>query len=212
MTSDTIGVPNPVDSRTPVPPGHITSVITHLEMTRRPKRAALPDTILTMRKAANLSVTEYQNLFRLIGAPWLWFGRLCQSEESLATLLANPAMPLYIIEDRKREIAGMLELDFCQKGMCEIVYLGLVPSLNGKGLGKWLMAQCLMLAWAGQKDLPPIERIWLKTCTLDHPAALSFYRKQGLTPFAQEIEIYPDPRLTGHLPMDSAPQIPIFQP
>lgn len=208
-------IDHPIDRREPVPPGHIASIITHLEMTQRPRPAPLPDAPLTLRKAAHISVQDYRTLFRLVGARWLWFSRLTQSDKEIEQILSDPHIALFIIEDRKGESAGLLELDFRIPSACEIVYLGLVPTLNGKGFGKWLMAQCLMLSWAGlkqagQNTVPAIERVWLKTCTLDHPAAMPFYRKYGFIPYAQETEIYPDPRLTGHLPMDSAPQIPLL--
>jgi GNAT superfamily N-acetyltransferase len=203
-------IANPVDRKEPVPPGHIASIITHLQMTQKPRPAPLPSAPLTIRKAANIRAKDYQTLFRLVGAPWLWFGRLCQSDDEIERILADPHIALFIIEDRKGESAGMLELDFRTPCACEIAYLGLVSSLNGKGFGKWLMAHSLMLSWAGLKTLAAIERVWLKTCTLDHPAAMPFYRKNGFMPYAQETEIYPDPRLSGLLPMDSAPQIPLL--
>jgi len=194
-----------------VPPGHIASVVTHLEMTSRPKARPFPNAPLHLRRLKNPEPTAYRSLYKLVGAPWLWFSRLCYSDEELAALLTNPATQLSIIEDRRRDAAGMLELDFRQDGQCEITYLGLVPSLNGKGFGTWLMAHGLALAWAGQKNRPTVERVWLRTCTLDHPGAMAFYQKNGFTPVKQEIEIYPDPRLSGDLPMDSAPQIPVFR-
>lgn len=201
-----------MESKEPVPPGHIASIITHLEMTERQGRRPLPDAPLSLRKCRDMTISDYKTLFRLVGAPWLWFSRLCQSDEELAGLLAHPEMALFVIEDRKGESAGILELDFRVAGACEIVYLGLVPALNGKGFGQWLMAHALALAWAGPKTLQPVERVWLRTCTLDHPAALPFYRKHGFVPLAQEIEVYPDPRLSGQLPENSAPQIPLLRP
>jgi len=48
------------------------------------------------------------------------------------------------------------------------------------------------------------------TCTLDHPAALSAYRRAGFEPYRRAIEHFPDPRLIGILPRDCAPQIPLI--
>ena len=45
---------------------------------------------------------------------------------------------------------------------------------------------------------------------LDHPSALGFYRAQGFVPFARAVETFPDPRLTGHLPRDAAPHVPLL--
>jgi hypothetical protein len=65
------------------------------------------------------------------------------------------------------------------------------------------MAETLARAWA-----KGVERVWLHTCTLDHPAALGFYRAQGFEATKRTIETFPDPRALGLLPMASAPQIP----
>ena len=66
-----------------------------------------------------------------------------------------------------------------------------------------LMAQALAFAW--RKD---VERLWVHTCTLDHPTALGFYRRHGFVPYKRTIETFPDPRLLGVLPADAAPHIP----
>jgi GNAT superfamily N-acetyltransferase len=100
---------------------------------------------------------------------------------------------------------GMLELDYRTPGECELSYFGLIPELSGKGHGRWLMAQTLIRAWR-----PGIRRVWVHTCTLDHPSALGFYRAQGFIAFRRDVETFRDPRLSGHLPRDAAPQIPVL--
>ena len=55
-----------------------------------------------------------------------------------------------------------------------------------------------------------MDRLWLHTCTLDHPAALRFYRRAGLRPYLRAIEVADDPRLTGRMPRDAAPDLPIL--
>jgi GNAT superfamily N-acetyltransferase len=100
---------------------------------------------------------------------------------------------------------GLLELDFRTRGECLIRFLGLAPELAGQGHGKWLFAETLRLAWR-----PGVERVRVHTCSLDHPAALPSYLRAGFRPYARAFESFPDPRLAGLLPMDAAPQIPIF--
>jgi len=53
--------------------------------------------------------------------------------------------------------------------------------------------------------------VWLHTCTLDSPAALTFYMKCGFRAYKRGIEVADDPRLRGLLPLDIAPQIPIIR-
>ena len=98
---------------------------------------------------------------------------------------------------------GMVELDFRREGACEIGYFALVPELAGQGHGRWLMAQALAIGWR-----PGVAKVWLHTCTLDHPSALGFYRAQGFVAVKRTIETFPDPRASGLLQPETAPQIP----
>ncbi len=67
------------------------------------------------------------------------------------------------------------------------------------------MAETLARAWN-----KGVERVWLHTCTLDHPGALGFYRAQGFVAVKRTIETFPDSRTSGVLPRDAAPQIPLL--
>jgi hypothetical protein len=67
------------------------------------------------------------------------------------------------------------------------------------------MAEALARAWT-----PGTRRVWLHTCTLDHPAALGFYRAQGFTATARTVEVFADPRVLGVLPANAAPQVPLL--
>jgi len=78
-------------------------------------------------------------------------------------------------------------------------------SWTGLGLGAWLMAEALRLAWRDG-----VKRVHVHTCSLDHPAALGAYRRAGFIPYGRAIERFPDPRLLGILPPDCAPQVPLF--
>ena len=75
----------------------------------------------------------------------------------------------------------------------------------GKGAGRALLAYTLPIEW----EYKP-SRIWVHTCTSDHPSALAFYRKCGFVPYKRAIEIADDPRLTGDVSREAAPHIPIL--
>jgi MOSC domain-containing protein YiiM/ribosomal protein S18 acetylase RimI-like enzyme len=63
----------------------------------------------------------------------------------------------------------------------EIAYLGLMPEFIGQGLGKYLLSQAIAKAW----ELQP-QRIWLHTCSLDHPHALANYLDRGFQVFKED--------------------------
>ena len=183
-----------------VPPGHLGAVVTYLEMTERPKPRALPPSPLRLERWRVVEPDKYRLLFRRVGGRWLWFSRLLMDD---STLMANVA-EVHAIVDRAGIEVGMLELDFRKGGECLVRFLGLVPELAGQGHGKWLFAQLMALAWR-----PGVARVHVNTCTLDHPAALPSYLRAGFKAYKRAFESFPDPRASGVLPPDVAPQIPL---
>jgi GNAT superfamily N-acetyltransferase len=192
---------------TPVQPGELAAVVTSLEMRDRPRPRRLPASSLRLAQWAEPSLDGYRTLFRRVGAPWLWFSRLVLDDEALAAIVRHPQVEVHAVVDRAGIEVGMLELDFRQPGECELAFFGLVPELTGRGLGGWLMDNALALGWRRH-----VERMWVHTCTLDHPGALGFYRRHGFVPFARAVETFADPRLIGILPRDAAPQTPLIDP
>ena len=184
-----------------VPDGYLAAVVTSLEQTLRPRPAPMPDSHLRLVAWRTPDPAKYRALFRRVGAPWLWFSRLVMSDAALTLAIDHPQVAVYAVVDPAGIEVGMVELDFRNPGACELAYFGLIPDLARQGHGRWLMAHTLALAW--RKD---VTRVWVHTCTLDHSAALGFYRAQGFVPFKREVETFPDPRLSGHLPRDASPQ------
>ncbi|MBU0773681.1 MAG: GNAT family N-acetyltransferase [Alphaproteobacteria bacterium] len=183
----------------------VAAVVTHLEMRARPRPAPIPPAPLQLVRWKAPKIDTYRALFRRVGEPWLWFSRLVMSDESLAAIIHDPMVEIYAVADPRGIEVGLLELDFRAMPDCELAFFGLVPQLNGKGHGKWLMAQAKALAWR-----KGVERFWVHTCTLDSPAALGFYIKAGFVPTRREIETFADPRLAGILPRDCAPHVPLL--
>jgi GNAT superfamily N-acetyltransferase len=183
--------------------GELAAVVTYLEMHAPPTAPALPSH-LSLRRLENPDPGEYRRLFRLVGERWLWFSRLVMDDAELAAIIRHPDVELFAIANRTGNEVGLLELDFREAGQCEIAFIGLVPDLAGRGHGRWLLAEALRLAWRDG-----VARVHVHTCTLDHPAALSAYRRAGFTAYRRAIERFPDPRLLGILPADCAPQLPL---
>ncbi|MDJ0994223.1 MAG: GNAT family N-acetyltransferase [Dinoroseobacter sp.] len=192
-----------------VPPGKIATVVTHLEMAAPPKPRSAPEVPgLVLTPMAVPDPEAYRALYMAVGGlPWMWFSRMALSTEALVGILGDRDVEVFVLRDGARPV-GLLELDFRNAGACELAFLGLVPDAVGQGAGRYLMNIALTRAWAR----PGVSRVWVHTCTLDHPAALGFYIRSGFTPFRQEIEVADDPRLTGVLPRKAAPHIPVFEP
>ena len=196
----------------PVPPGHLATVVTSLEMRSPPTAAAGPakSALKLERWRAPVDRDRYRSLFREIGAPWLWQGRLIMPDADLSKILDHPDIEVHVATRRDGTPVGLLELDFRVPHEFEIAYFGLSPAMTGNGHGAWLMAHCLRLGWSGGETKRPITRGWVHTCDLDHPSALGFYQREGFTPFRREVELIPDPRQTGIHPRDTAPRVPLL--
>jgi GNAT superfamily N-acetyltransferase len=188
----------------PVADNELAAVVTYLEMTR-PSDVTVPPSSLSLRLVEVPEPEHYRDLFRLVGARWLWFSRLVMDDAHLAGIVQHPKVELHAVLDEPGREVGMLELDFREPQECELAFIGLVPEFAGQGHGKWLLAEAIRRAWR-----EGVERVHVHTCSLDHPAALSAYRRAGFIPYKRAIERFPDPRLSGFLPKDCAPQVPLL--
>ncbi|MEI5686195.1 GNAT family N-acetyltransferase [Sphingomonas kyungheensis] len=186
-----------------VAPDLLATIVTTLEMTRRPPLRPLPASPLRLVRWAEPQPDRYRTLFRRVGGPWLWYSRLAMDDATLTAIIHDPQVQVHAVVDRAGIEIGLLELDFRHAGACELSYFGLVPELAGQGHGRWLMAEAIARAW-----LPGVTRLWVHTCTLDHPSALNFYRAQGFTAVKRTIETFADPRAIGLLPVEAGAHVP----
>ena len=196
------------DGLVPVPAGKIATVVTHLEMAEKPDlRPAFEPSGVTLARHRNPNLDWYRDLFRRVGGTdWLWFSRLLLNDEALAAEIGVEEVEVFSVRLGGADV-GLLELDFRETEHCHLAYFGLTAEAIGQGIGRWLMNVAITRAWRRS-----ITHFKVNTCTLDHPSALGFYRRSGFVPVRQEIEVADDPRLTGVLPPDAAPHIPVIRP
>ena len=195
-----------LDGYTDLPPGKIANVVTFLERTDRPGPARPPAPGLAIAEVRQPDAAWYRALYRRIGGNWLWFSRAVMSDDELAALIARPTTTVLALQ-RSSDPIGLAELDFSQPGEVEIVTFGVVPEATGTGAARVLMDGTLANAFRHG-----IRRVWLHTCTFDHPAAVRFYVREGFRAFKFAIEVSDDPRLTGFLREDAAPHVPLIRP
>ena len=185
-----------------VPGGKIAAVVTHLEMTARPARRDDPLGAWSLRKVDVPGLDWYRDLYRRVGEEWLWSSRARRSDTELAAVIHAPGIEVYALVVHGRD-EGLLELDFREAGQCELVYFGVTAGLIGTGAARFLMNRALEIAWS--RDL---RRVWVHTCTFDHPSAVAFYQRSGFRPFRRQVEIANDPRLDGTTPRTAARHVP----
>jgi GNAT superfamily N-acetyltransferase len=187
-----------------VPPGKLVSVVTSLEMCERPALRAEVSPSWSLRHEANPDAGWYKELYAKLGGDWLWFSRLTMPERELRSIIQNRDVQIHVLKAFDRD-EGILELDFREPKSCEISFFAVAATLRGQGAGRWLMNRAIELAWTRQ-----IDRLWVHTCSYDHPGALAFYERSGFRPYLRRVEVADDPRLSGHLPREAAPHVAIL--
>jgi GNAT superfamily N-acetyltransferase len=175
----------------------------------KPRSPRESDANLVLTPWKKPALADFRELFRRVGQDWLWYSRLIMADEKLRYILDDTDVDLYRLSEND-QVLGLLELDFRDPGQCELSFFGLVREAIGKGAGRFLVDRAIALAWNRGADKKPIERMWVHTCTFDHPSALGFYQKAGFTPYAFMVEVADDPRHSGHLPRDAAPHVPLI--
>jgi GNAT superfamily N-acetyltransferase len=94
--------------------------------------------------------------------------------------LDRPVLETWVLSDHGAPV-GYCELEAQDAGRVEIAYFGLLPQWVGKGIGAHLLSATIDRAWRF-----PARRVWVHTCTLDHPHALQNYIDRGFKPFREE--------------------------
>jgi GNAT superfamily N-acetyltransferase len=192
---------------TDLPPGKIANVVTYLEMLPPPPQPEGPDRLdLVFRRVPKPDLSWYRATIRLIGEEWLWFSPLVMADAELAALLRDPLREVYVLE-RDGETAGIGELDRRVAGEAEVSFFGVAASEFGTGAARHLMNRILEQAFRDGT-----RRVWLHTCTFDHPAAVPFYLKSGFRPFKFAIEVTDDPRLNGRLAETAGAHVALIRP
>ena len=156
---------------------------TYLEM-RSPdelRPADTPEPTPAIERVEHCSPELFRFLYAEVGRAFQWTDRLRWSDETILRYLADPGVTLWLMS-WEAEPAGYFELRQHEDGSVEIAYFGLLPNFIGRGWGKYLLTRAVDTAWS----LDP-KRVWLHTCTLDHPAALPNYLKRGFRRVREEV-------------------------
>ena len=163
------------DGYTDLPPGKLAAVVTYLEM-RTP--AGAPYHNVGLRNPAGResrprlvprSVSRNRWALAMVQP-------LAHDDDELRAVLHNPDIDIFVLSHNGVD-GGLLEFDRRKMPDIEILYFGVTPSLIGKGAGRAMLEHCLPLEWAHRP-----HRIWLHTCTLDHPGRWSSISRPASCP------------------------------
>jgi len=119
--------------------------------------------------------------YKQVGKKHRWIDRLSWSDGKWINYISNKNLETYIISESD-ELVGFFELLYNPElKETEISYFGLLEEYIGKGIGGYALSVAIKKSF--EKN---IRRVWLHTCTLDHPNALKNYIARGMRVFKKE--------------------------
>jgi ribosomal protein S18 acetylase RimI-like enzyme len=164
-----------------MPPVQVTR--TYLEMLTPDElnQAVAPVRPPRIERIGECPVSFFRYLYAEVGRAFHWRDRLSWSDDAIRGHLATPGISLWLLSWEAAP-AGYFELKRHDDGSMEIAYFGLLPEYFGRGWGKYLLTEATRRAWSFAPS-----KVWVHTCTLDHPAALPNYLQRGFRPVRQEV-------------------------
>ena len=162
-------------------------LVSYLEMRAPPADAPVPAPIANVGVARErLTRTDYLALYRAVGEAVQWDQRLRLPDAELDALLHDDSTHIYVL--RCDGIAsGLAEFERVGGGDVEMVNFGLVPAMQGRKLGPFLLDRALRAVWQQNP-----RRVWLHTDTNDHPKAVGTYERAGFSLYKRQMETFPD--------------------
>ena len=140
---------------------------------------AFPDASAVVGRLDEVPGSLYRYLYREVGRPWHWLDRWDWSDARVAEHLTSGGIEIWLLTVGGTP-AGWFELHRTAHEV-EIGYFGLLPEFIGRRLGPALLTVAAREAWTSGPD-----RVWLHTCSLDHPSALRNYQRVGFVPYREE--------------------------
>ena len=128
-----------------------------------------------VRHIPNPGAELYRECYRTVGKDYHWRDRWDWTDDEIARHLATPGITLHVAQLDGRFV-GWYELRrVVEDDSVEIAYFGLAVQFIGRGFGGDLLSRTIASAWDWGA-----RRVWVHTCTLDHPSALANYQSRGL--------------------------------
>src|SRR5439155_10717734 len=129
-----------------------------------------------------LACPEFNRFFyTAVGGAWYWIDRLRWTYDRWLRYLDRPELETWAVYHAGTP-AGYFELEQQGPAGGEVAYFGLLPRFVGLGLGGALLTAAVERAWQ-----LTTTRVWLHTCSLDHPRALANYLTRGFRIYKEEI-------------------------
>ena len=157
--------------------------VTYLEMAKPPS-FPWPNQIykkISVLLTKNIPTWYFLFLYKTVGSAYSWTDQLSKNNKEIDSFINNKNINFFTLI-KHGWTAGFYILDYRQKFICDISYIGLVPEATGQGLGTYLFKTAILTAW----ENTDIKKLTVNTCSLDHKNALPLYQKLGFNPVKYE--------------------------
>ena len=141
------------------------------------KRTLSDDFTLSEAEKSKFDLNKF--FYKQIGKKHQWVDRLIWQDKNWIEYVSNKNLRTFILK-KNNDFVGYFELLF-NKNDCEIVYFGILEEFIGKGYGGFLLSEAIRIGFKNA------NRIWVHTCSLDHPNAIENYKSRGMKVFKTEI-------------------------
>ena len=141
------------------------------------KRTLSDDFTLSEAEKSKFDLNKF--FYKQIGKKHQWEDRLIWQDKNWIEYVSNKNLKTFILQ-KNNEFVGYFELLF-NKNECEIAYFGILEEFIGKGYGGFLLSEAIRIGFKNA------NRIWVHTCSLDHPNAIENYKSRGMKVFKTEI-------------------------
>ena len=143
------------------------------------KQKPIDNLKIDLLKSENFELNKF--FYKQIGKKYRWTDRLIWTDLQWSNYVSNKNLETYVIKNGE-DLVGYFELiHHPEKNETELAYLGLFEDYFGKGVGGYALTTAIVKSFEKK-----IKRMWVHTCTLDHPNAIKNYLARGMKIFKEE--------------------------
>ena len=144
------------------------------------KKKPLENLKIELINPENFELNKF--FYKQIGKNYQWVDRLVWSNFTWHKYTSNKNLRTYILKENE-DLAGYFELIHNKESNdCEIAYFGILEEFSSQGFGGYLLSEAIKIGLKLE-----VQRVWVHTCSLDHPNAILNYKSRGMQVFKSEV-------------------------
>ena len=133
-----------------------------------------------VKQEKDFDINLLKFLYREIGKDYYWKDRLVWSDKNWSDYVSQAGYQLHTLY-KDKNLVGYYEVLSDNYLNFEIAYFGIFKEFFGRKMGGYLLSYAIYNSfYQGAK------KVWVHTCTLDHPNALKNYLARGMKIFKTE--------------------------